>query len=62
VRANSTIKTKAILKLFADRELVAEREIEVQKGINNFAFTDTALKGGLVTYSAVIEAAGDTLI
>lgn len=61
VRILSTVKTRATLKLFADREPAAEKSIDIQEGENNFAFTDTAKKGGLVTYTAVIEPDKDTI-
>lgn len=60
-KINSNVKTKGKLKLYRDRELVNEISIDIQKGDNNFAFTDTALKGGVVTYSAEIETNEDTL-
>lgn len=61
VKIDSTIKTKATLKLYVDRELAAEKNVEIQSGTNNFAFSDTAKKGGLVTYTAVIEPENDTI-
>lgn len=61
VKTKSTVKTPAVLKLFADRQLAAERNVEIAEGINNFVFTDIADKGGLVTYTAVIEPLYDTI-
>lgn len=61
VKLDSTVKTRAVIKLFADRELAFEKSIEVQTGENNFVFSDTAKKGGLITYTAVIEPVDDTL-
>lgn len=62
VKIDSTVKTHALLKLFSDRELVAQREIEIQEGENNFTFSDKAKKGGIVTYTAVIEPVEDTVV
>lgn len=62
VKTDSTVKTTALLKLFSDKVLVAQREIEIQEGENNFTFSDEAKKGGIVTYTAVIEPVEDTVI
>ncbi|MCR4436779.1 MAG: VWA domain-containing protein [Clostridiales bacterium] len=61
VKVDSTVETRASLKLFADRELAAEKDIELQEGENTFVFSDTAKKGGLVTYRAVIQPESDTI-
>lgn len=61
VNIDSTVKTRAVLKLYTDRQLAAEKNIELQEGENNFAFSDTARKGGLVTYTAVIEPESDAI-
>jgi len=57
----STVNTKGILKMFADRSLISNKNIEIQKGENNFVFSDIARKGGLVTYTAEIVPAVDTI-
>ncbi|MDP4094689.1 MAG: VWA domain-containing protein [Bacillota bacterium] len=62
VNIKSTVKTGATLKLYTDRQLVSEKRVEIQAGENNFAFSDTAQKGGLVTYTAVIEPDTDTIM
>ncbi len=61
IKINSNVKTKGKLKLYRDRELANEISVDIQKGENNFVFSDTALKGGVVTYSAEVEAEDDTL-
>lgn len=61
IKISSNLKTKGKLKLYRDRELANEISIDIQKGENNFVFSDTALKGGLVTYSAEVESEEDTL-
>jgi len=62
VKIESTVKTAAVLKLYTDRQLAAEREIQIQKGENNFTFSGKAEKGGMVIYTAVIEPVEDTVI
>ncbi|AEV67175.1 VWA domain-containing protein [Acetivibrio clariflavus] len=61
VKISSNVKTTGKLKLYKDRELANEISIDIQEGDNNFVFSDTALKGGVVTYSAEIVAEDDTL-
>lgn len=61
VKISSNVKTTGKLKLYKDRELANEISIDIQKGDNNFVFSDVAEKGGVVTYSAEIEAEDDTL-
>ena len=61
IKISSNVKTTGKLKLYRDRELVNEISIDIQQGDNNFVFSDTALKGGVVTYSAEVEAEEDSL-
>ena len=61
IKISSNVKTKGKLKLYRDRELANEISVDIQKGENNFVFSDTALKGGVVTYSAEVETEEDTL-
>jgi len=61
IKVNSNVKTEGRLKLYRDRELANEISVDIQEGENNFVFSDTALKGGVVTYSVEIEANKDTL-
>ncbi|MFZ5990070.1 MAG: VWA domain-containing protein [Bacillota bacterium] len=61
IKLNSNTNTKARLKLYRDRELTSETDIDIRQGENNFVFSDTAQKGGVVTYSAEIEPLDDTL-
>lgn len=60
-RVDSTVRTRGTLKLYKDRELAAQMEVDIQEGENNFVFSDVASREGLVTYSAVIEAHDDTI-
>jgi Mg-chelatase subunit ChlD len=62
VKVDSTVKTGSSLKLYGDKQLVAQRRVEIDKGINTFIFSGTAEKGGLITYTAVIEPDEDTII
>lgn len=62
INIDSTIKTKGILKLFKERKLTAEKQIELGKGINRFVFADVADTGGMLTYSAVIEPEDDMIV
>lgn len=61
IKISSNVKSKGKLKLYRDRELANEISVDIQKGENNFVFADTALKGGVVTYSAEVETEDDTL-
>jgi len=61
IKINSNVKTKATLKLYRDRELNSQQEVLIEKGENNFAFEDSAEKGGVVTYSAEIEPLNDSI-
>lgn len=61
IKISSNVKTQGKLKLYRDRELANEISVDIQQGENNFVFSDTALKGGVVTYSAEVEASEDTL-
>lgn len=60
VKVESTVKTQGVLKLYSDRQLAAERNVEIREGENNFVFSDIARNSGMAAYSAVIEAVDDT--
>jgi len=62
VKVVSTVKTSAVLRLYADRQLVAEKNVEISEGDNNFAFQDDVLTGGMITYTAEIVPETDTII
>ncbi len=61
VVVNSPKDTKATLKLFSNRQLSVKNEIQLTVGENRFLFTDVAEQGGIVTYSAEIEAVDDRI-
>lgn len=61
VRMNSNIHTKATVRLFANRTLTAEKEVECYPGQNLFTFSDEVDQGGMVTYSAEVVTDNDTV-
>ena len=56
----STVTTRARLRLLDERGLLAERDVTLQPGVNRFAFPVTAEGQGFRRYQAVIEAADDS--
>jgi len=61
VNIKSNVNTKAVLLLYIDRNLSIQKEIVLNEGENQFAFTDKALHGGMVTYRAEVIADLDTV-
>ncbi len=55
VEINSTVETKGILRLYANREPAGSQEVEIQKGRNIFLFQETANTTGTVVYEAELE-------
>lgn len=51
----SNVETSAVLSLYAGNEKKAERLVELQKGSNQFVFTDIQTAPGLKSYRAIIE-------
>ena len=62
VEVESTVKTEGVLTLYSKNEVVAEGDVEIQTGINRYAFTVTAEKGGFSGYTAVIRPQVDKVI
>ena len=62
VTVDSTHNTSGTLRLYANRELISQQQVELQKGENRFIFKDTADKGGIKTYEVDIQVAGDNVI
>ena len=62
VKIDSTVKTGGVLKLYAGRQLVVQKKVDIDENINTFVFTGTAEESGLVTYTAVIEPDDDTIV
>jgi len=60
VNIRSNVNTKAVLQLYSDRTLTAQKEVELNKGDNRFAFMDNAVNGGMVTYTVEVIADSDT--
>ena len=61
VNIKSNVNTKAVLRLYNGRRLSAQKKVELNKGENQFAFTDKASSGGMITYRAEVEAESDTV-
>ncbi|NLX76017.1 MAG: VWA domain-containing protein [Clostridiaceae bacterium] len=61
VKINSTVDTKAVIRLYQNRTLAQEKEVELYRGENLFTFSDTAEEGGIVTYTAEVVAESDTV-
>lgn len=57
----SNVETSATLSLYAGNEKKAERLVELQKGSNQFVFTDTQTAPGLKSYRAIIEPYVDSI-
>lgn len=62
VNISSTIKTNGKIRIYGNNGLLDEKEINIQKGENNFVFRDTATLGGAVSYMAELEVEQDTMI
>jgi len=62
VGIDSTVSTSGILRLYANRQLLSEQRVEIQKGENRFIFKDTAREGGIKTYEAELQVEKDHLI
>jgi Mg-chelatase subunit ChlD len=61
VNVKSNINTKAVLQLYSNRLLAARKEVVLNKGDNQFAFSDKAANGGMVTYRVEVLADSDTI-
>lgn len=59
---NSTVNTSGILRLYANRKLIGQQSVELQRGENRFVFKDTADTSGIKTYEADLQAAEDGLL
>ncbi len=55
VEINSTVETKGILRLYANRTPAGIQEVQIQKGRNIFLFQKTAAETGTVVYEAELE-------
>jgi Mg-chelatase subunit ChlD len=61
VRISSNVQTKATVRLFGNRTLTAEKEVDLYPGENLFTFSDKAEQGGTVSYTAEVVTADDTV-
>jgi len=59
VRLRSTIRTEATLRLLADGETVATRELELEPGLTTLPFSVTADEAGFHVFRAVLEPLDD---
>ena len=55
VEINSTVETKGVLRLYANRAPAGSQEVQIQKGRNVFLFRETAKAVGTVIYEAELE-------
>ncbi|NLO39151.1 MAG: VWA domain-containing protein [Ruminiclostridium sp.] len=58
----SNVQTKATVRLFGNRTLTAEKEVELYPGENLFTFSDKVDEGGMVSYTAEVVAKDDTVL
>jgi len=61
INIKSNVDTEAVLQLYSDRTLTAQKKVVLNKGSNQFAFTDIAVNGGMVTYRVEVLADLDTV-
>ena len=62
VKISGTTDTKATVRLFANRTLTAEKEVDIYKGTNLFTFSDKVEQGGIVTYTVEVVTPDDTIL
>lgn len=58
---DSTINTSGNIRLYANRKLIGEQKVEIQKGENRFIFKDTATESGIKTYEAELDVEEDRI-
>ncbi|KNF08147.1 Mg-chelatase subunit ChlD [Gottschalkia purinilytica] len=61
VEVYSNTKTDGKITLYSDQNIVGEKEVSLEKGINRFVFQDNAHGTGIRTYKASISAKNDTI-
>lgn len=61
VEVESNVACDAKVKLYAGRTLKGEQDVHLQKGTNQFIFSDTQSDEGLKTYKVVVESEKDTI-
>ncbi|MFW5670997.1 MAG: VWA domain-containing protein [Acetivibrio ethanolgignens] len=61
IRIQSNVETGAVLSLYAGNEKKAEKQLKLQKGSNQFVFTDRQTAPGLKSYRVIIEPDVDSI-
>ena len=61
VTIESNVQTTAKVSLYMGRTLKGQQQVAIQKGTNQFSFTDTQTDEGMKTYNVIIEAEDDTV-
>lgn len=61
VKVKSNVNTRANIRLFGNRTLTAEKQVDLYKGDNLFTFNDLVDQSGMVTYTAEVTADSDTV-
>jgi len=61
VKVNSNTNTRATIRLYGNRTLTAEKEVDLYKGENLFTFTDMVEQGGMISYTAEVISEDDTV-
>lgn len=61
INIKSNVETAASLSLYAGNEKKGEKQLELQKGNNQFVFTDTQTAPGLKSYRAIVEPLEDSI-
>ena len=59
---DSTINASATLRLYANRQLIGQQDVQIQKGQNRFVFKDKADAGGIKTYEADLQVDKDGVL
>lgn len=62
VKIVSNVQSKATVRLFGNRTLTAEKEVDLYPGENLFTFSDKVDEGGMVTYTAEVVTNDDTVL
>lgn len=62
VTLNSNSETEATLILYANRQALSTRQVQIRKGENTFVFQDVAASPGTVAYQVQVSAQGDQVM
>ncbi len=60
LNVRSNISTEAMLYLYTNRTLTGQKKVHLNKGDNQFAFSDKSEDGGVVTYTVEVLPEADT--